>query len=103
MENIINLSFEGAEEVRSLFSEAGADGGKKVKITIEASLTELTEEGAMLVPDSVESVFLMEDGEEPEAKPEPEETGEVTEEEDAPGMVVLMNKKKKAESGDDGG
>lgn len=103
MENIINLSFEGAGEVSSLFSDAGASTGGKVRIVIEADITELTEEGAMLVPDSIESVTSTDPAgsEADEAKDATGMTEDVPGadvEEDAPSMVHVLTKKK-SESG----
>ena len=92
MENSLNLSFEGAEEIRSLVSEAGISGKGRARITLEVDVTEVTEEGLMAVPDTIESVDKIEsdkDGGEEDAEYE-EDSGE-----DTPGMVLVMSKRDK--------
>lgn len=94
MENILNLSFDGAGEVRELFSKAGANNnGDRVKITLEADITELGEEGAMLVPDTIASVSMVKEAEpanEVDTPPGSSPSGD-----EVPGMVLVMDKKKK--------
>lgn len=93
MDNILNLSFKGADEVRELFSESGVgDNGQRVRITLEASMTEINEEGAMLVPDTVEVVETIEE-DAPDAGGAGVETA--LSGEDVPGMVLVLGGKGK--------
>lgn len=92
MENALNINFEGSEESRGLFSEAGVSAPGRAKVTVEADLIEMTDEGAMLIPDkvlSVESMNTEGEGGDGEGTPGPEE------DDDTPGMVLVMKGKDK--------
>jgi hypothetical protein len=87
MDSNLSLSFEGAEEIRTLFAEAGAQAGARVRITLEALVSEMAEDGVVLVPDAVELVESVAEAEEVAEEgvdPEPGET---------PGMVVVMEER----------
>lgn len=102
MDNTINLSFEDAGEVSSLFSDAGATSGGKFRICLEGTITEITEEGVMMVPDTVESVTSTDpEGAEGDAAADASEaTDDISEvSEDVPSMVQVMEKKMKKKDG----
>lgn len=97
MENTLNLSFQGAGEVRDLFSEAGAATNKdRVRLVIEGDLTEIGEEGVSIVPDTVVKVTVVN-----KAEPEEDVEGDTSgDDEELPGMVVLMGKDKEKDVAD---
>jgi hypothetical protein len=86
METKLNLSYEGADEIQSLLSDAGASEGKRLKIVLEATVSEMAEDGAALIPDSIITVESIE-SEEDEME---EDAGDDETTETVPGMVEVM-------------
>jgi len=89
METKLNLSYEGADEIQSLLSDAGASEGKRLKIVLEATVSEMAEDGAALIPDSIITVESIE-SEEDEMEEDAGDAGDDETTETVPGMVEVM-------------
>lgn len=99
MENALNINFEGSGESRDLFSEAGVSAPGRARVTVEADLIEMTDEGAMLIPDKILSVESMDAAEDAGGEDDtPSESGSDENDEDTPGMVLVMKGKDKGGS-----